>query len=202
MKKIISVLLTLLIFASCNNQLKDVNKNEDLSSKNTITSEQDKSLDNVSEDNKSKPVEKNNENSNKDALFPPYSLKNLEGEEIDNSHYEGKYTLYSFFATWCHYCRDEHKELDHIRKEVKDMDIVLVDVGEDLDVVKQYIDENNIDADVLLDKDSKLAQTIGVPGFPTSILVNKDGKVIFAVNGLLPTDEFTKQLNDAIKKDQ
>lgn len=108
-----------------------------------------------------------------------FTLKNMKGEEVSLSDYKDKYIFINFWAVWCKYCKQEMPELNEFSKEIaKENDAVLlaVDVQEDEKTVQEYIDENGFDMHILMDTEGAIAQKYGVSGYPTTFIINKDGK--------------------------
>ena len=69
----------------------------------------------------------------------------------------------------------------------KNIKLILVDIGETPEEVRQYTQKNKISFDVFLDVQSSLAESYGIIGVPTFVFVSADGK-IKAVEHSLPKD--------------
>jgi len=63
--------------------------------------------------------------------------------------------------------------------------IILIDIGESTQKVRQYINANNISFDVFLDQSEELAREYRVIGVPTFFFLNKEG-IIVAAENILP----------------
>ncbi len=100
---------------------------------------------------------------------------------------KGKKSIVFFWATWCPYCR---KEMAVISKNMPDIQkrgiqFVFVNVGEDPNKVRSFLDKNKIEADVFLDENSEVAAKYRVIGLPTFVYVNKNGVINQIENALV-----------------
>lgn len=123
---------------------------------------------------------------------PDFELKNLQGETVKLSDYKGKVVFLNFWAEWCKYCVQEMPDLNRANEKLKkegNAIILAVDVREDPQKVKEFIEERNLTLPVLLDETGKVAAMYGIQSFPTTYIINPDGTLY---NGILgKTDEKT-----------
>lgn len=129
-------------------------------------------------------------------IVPNFSLENLdiEGENITLEDYRGKYVLINFWATWCTYCKDEMPDLQAFGEENEDLIIIAVNVEESRELVEKYIEEGGYTFNVALDSDGDLAKAYFISSFPTSIFIDRYGKLIGGVQGLMNKDDMEKVL--------
>ncbi|MGO1529206.1 MAG: TlpA family protein disulfide reductase [Senegalia sp. (in: firmicutes)] len=127
---------------------------------------------------------------------PDFTLKTLNGEDASLSDYKGKIVLINFWATWCKYCDEEMPDLEKLYNENKDDLVVLaVDVGEEEEKVRDYIEKGGYTFPVLLDKNSSIAQkNYYVSPYPTSYFIDEDGNLIGAVAGMMTYPQMTQIL--------
>ncbi|MGO1819198.1 MAG: TlpA family protein disulfide reductase [Senegalia sp. (in: firmicutes)] len=127
---------------------------------------------------------------------PDFTLKTLNGEDASLSDYKGKIVLINFWATWCKYCDEEMPDLEKLYNENKDDLVVLaVDVGEEEEKVRDYIEKGGYTFPVLLDKNSSIAQkNYYVSAYPTSYFIDEDGNLIGAVAGMMTYPQMTQIL--------
>ena len=111
---------------------------------------------------------------------PDFTLKNLSGEQRNFSALRSESPAIIFFwTTWCSHCRSQLKELHVSAEQIrnKGISLVLVDLGEDRQKVKQYIEREQIRFEILMDETGEVAGEYGVRGIPTFVYVSKDGIV-------------------------
>jgi peroxiredoxin len=119
---------------------------------------------------------------------PDFKLKTLGGREMTLSEYRaGKKAVVFFWATWCPHCRVALKDLAERRAEFeqKGVSLALVDLGESPEVVRRYMERQEIGLDVFLDETRDSAGDYGVVGLPTFFFVDEAG-IIRSVQHDLP----------------
>lgn len=134
-------------------------------------------------------------------MAPDFTLNDLEGNAVKLSDYKGKIVILNFWAVWCKYCLQEMPDLSALNKELEKENeavILAVDVKESPDTVREYLSANNITLKVLLDEEGSVAETYGVPGYPTTFVLNKDGSLYTYLSGA--TDKETlRTIIDKVK---
>ena len=120
---------------------------------------------------------------------------------------DGKPTYVKFWASWCPICLSGLEDIDNLSKEKKDFEVVTVVspglVGEKKteDFKKWYKSLEYKNIKVLLDEKGELSKILNVRVYPTSVVVNKDGKAEKVLPGHLEKAEikklFSSKMNDA-----
>ena len=106
--------------------------------------------------------------------IPDFSAEDIEGNKVDNSIFkENKVTLVNVWATWCGPCVNELPEIQKVYSELKDQGIGVVGIVADGNDAKDTAKEL-IELDSNLEK--KLISTLR--GFPTSYVVDSEGKIL------------------------
>lgn len=120
-----------------------------------------------------------------------FKLMNLDGNLVSLSDYKGKNVYVNFFATWCPPCRGEMPEIEKISQEYIDQDLVVlaVDLGEDRDIVKSFVEENQYSFKVLLDSDQAVADQYNITSIPVSYFIDKEGNVVKKQVGAMTIDQ-------------
>ena len=129
---------------------------------------------------------------------PKIDLKLLDGQLINNENTKGKVVVFQFTASWCSVCI---KEMPHLEKEVwqrfKDDDFVLigVDLMEDLEVVKEFILNNEVTYPFTIDKDGTFFKSFTLPkaGVTRNIVIDQAGKISFLTR-LYDEKEFAQMI--------
>ena len=120
------------------------------------------------------------DNTNVGKLAPDFTLKNLDGADVNFSNYrDDKRAVIFFWATWCRYCRNELVELSKKKDEYskESIKIFLVNLGEKKEVVNRFVKKKKISFEVLIDPRSSSNKIYDIVGLPTLFFVNKDGVV-------------------------
>nr|WP_295866789.1 TlpA disulfide reductase family protein [uncultured Chitinophaga sp.] len=117
------------------------------------------------------------------------------GQPFTLASLKGKYVLLDFWGSWCGPCRASHPHLKEIYSKYKDKGFEIVGIAEeksdDLEVAKKSwlgaIQSDGMSWIQVLNnynkKDADMVMAYGIDGFPTKILLDKDGKVLFKIVG-------------------
>lgn len=130
-----------------------------------------------------------------------FTLKDLNGNKVSLSDFKGKNVYLNFFATWCPPCRAEMPDIEKVYQKYKDKDFVVlaVDLGEDKDTVKSFIEKNKYNFKVVLDSDQSVAEKYNISAIPVSVFIDKKGNVVAKKVGAMSNGEmelYVKMLVD------
>jgi len=118
---------------------------------------------------------------------PDFSLPDTDGKPHKLSDYRGKVVLLNFWATWCPPCRHEMPSMQVLSQELKDkpFQVLACDQQEDGDTVFSFTGLLNPEPTfpILMDSKSSVSKEYGVPGLPTSFLIDKKGNVAYRAVG-------------------
>lgn len=143
-------------------------------------------------------------------IAPDFTLKDLDGKDVSLSQYKGKAVLINFWATWCDPCRIEIPWLIEMQQKYGDKGFTVLGVAMDEEgksevapfVAKERFDVNGqklpMIYPILLGNDAMADKFGGLLGYPTSILVSRDGKLIKRITGLLTYEEMSKAIESQL----
>lgn len=135
----------------------------------------------------------------KGALAPDFTLKTLDGKDVQLSSLRGKAVLLNFWATWCEPCKIEMPWLVDLQKKYRPQGLEIVGVAMDDSGEKTIADfahKMQVNYTVLVGSEKVAQMYGGLDGLPTSFFLGRDGKVVDTALGLV--SEST--IEDAIKK--
>jgi thiol-disulfide isomerase/thioredoxin len=135
--------------------------------------------------------------------MPDLTLNDLSGKPVQLSDFAGQPVLINAWATWCPPCRAEMPLLNQTYLEHKDEGFVVlaVNAGESQTLVNQFISQSGFSFPVLLDPDSASLSQLGVFSFPTSILVDRDGKVKKIHVGIITPEAMQNEIAPLLELD-
>ena len=109
-----------------------------------------------------------------------FKLKDINGKEVSLSDFKGKNVLINFWATWCPPCKAEMPDLEKLYEENKNSDLVIlaVNLSEDKETIKSFMDKNNYNFHVLMDSNGDVAIKYDIASIPTSFFINKEGAIV------------------------
>lgn len=126
------------------------------------------------------------------TAMPAYTATFLDGSSFDLASQKGSVVLLNLWATWCGPCRFEIPELDKLHRAYQARGFkvigVSVDEGGAADV-KPFVAEQKISYPIVLDPEGKLATILQTTNIPTSVLVDRNGKVIWTHVGPVSTSD-------------
>jgi thiol-disulfide isomerase/thioredoxin len=104
-------------------------------------------------------------------------LSDLAGRPVSLGEYLGRPVWITFWATYCHACQREEPDLRRVYEAHTKGDLVIlaIDVGEDAEVVRQYVDDRDLPWTVFLDLDGSAVAAYGAIGTPTHYFVDRQG---------------------------
>ena len=119
--------------------------------------------------------------SNRMEAAPDFSLMNRNGEMVTLSEFRGQVVLINFWATWCAPCRKEMPYLEQIYQRYERLGVTLlgVNVEDGPEEAKAFLKETPVTFPVLFDTDKTVSSLYGVEAMPTTILVDRQGKIRF-----------------------
>jgi len=109
-----------------------------------------------------------------------FTLQNLTGPMVSLKDFQSKVIFLNFWASWCGPCRIEMPAMELLWQVFQDDDFVVlaVDVKEERDTVSSFIEKNDYTFPVLLDSRGKVANMYDVRAYPTTFLIDGEGKVV------------------------
>ncbi len=110
-----------------------------------------------------------------------FKLKSLAGKEFGLEDFRGKFVLLDFWATWCGPCRRDLPAVEKLHREFHRRGLVVlgIDAGEDAETVHEFLRSSNVSYPILLAAGSAVTESYSVNAFPTVVLIDADGKIVF-----------------------
>ena len=129
--------------------------------------------------------------------LPKLVLSELGGETIElNAVESGKPRVINLWATWCPPCRREMPALEQAQRNQPEVGFVFVNQGEHQAVIEQFLRNEGLKLDnMLIDNKAMLGQLVGSRALPTTLFVDKDGKLVDAHLGELSRASLAAKLN-------
>jgi peroxiredoxin len=118
---------------------------------------------------------------------PDFTLTDLDGKTISLASYKGKAVLLAFWASWCPRCMEELAFLQGIYTGYKN-DLVVVAINQDtknlspahVEKLKAELKEMGLEFPIVLDKEFEAWQKFCINALPTSVILSREGKVVWA----------------------
>lgn len=135
---------------------------------------------------------------------PDFELRDIEGRTVKLGDYTQKIVFINFWTSWCSACKEEllmwAEEGEKMASDPH-VAIISVNVGESEEKVREFMDNNGIDLNVLLDTRQNVAEKYGISAFPTTFILEKGGVVYDIYTTRLSSDEVAEYIYTIKNKD-
>jgi thiol-disulfide isomerase/thioredoxin len=111
---------------------------------------------------------------------PVFAAKAIDGGDVGLAALRGKVVLLDFWATWCVPCKRELPALEKLNTEFRDqgLTVVGVTVGEDRGAVDKFLKTAGVTYPVVpVEEGSPIVAQLSVTGFPTIVLIDREGTI-------------------------
>jgi thiol-disulfide isomerase/thioredoxin len=141
---------------------------------------------------------------------PEMTLKDLDGKDLSLSEYRGKVVLVNFWATWCEPCQVEIPWLIEIQQKYAARGFTVLGIAMDEDgakVVTPWVQKERFDVNgaksqmnypIVIGNDAAADKFGGLLGYPTSVLITRDGKIVKRITGIITPEEITKSIESQL----
>ena len=132
---------------------------------------------------------------------PDFTLTSLDGRKVKLSDFRGKAVLLNFWATWCEPCKIEMPWFIELQKQYGPQGLQVVGIAMDDSGVKEIGDfakKMNVNYPIVIGKESVGDQYGGIPYLPSTFYIDRDGKVIDRIFGLVSRSEIESDVQKAL----
>jgi thiol-disulfide isomerase/thioredoxin len=141
---------------------------------------------------------------------PVVHFKDLEGKDTSLGDYNGKVVLVNFWATWCDPCREEIPWLIDMQRKYADKGFTVLGIAMDEEgkkVVAPYVSNEHFDVNsqkltmnypIVIGNDDIAEKFGGLLGYPTSVLISRDGKQVKRITGIISEAEMSQAIESLL----
>jgi peroxiredoxin len=125
------------------------------------------------------------------APAPQFTLAARGGHDVSLSQYHGQVVMINFWASWCGPCRQEMPLLENIYKRYNKLGFTLlgVNVEPDSKLAEEWLKATPVSFPILYDTQSKVSKLYDVAGMPSTVIIDRSGKLRTLHRGYKPGDE-------------
>ena len=125
------------------------------------------------------------------APAPDFALPSRDGGEVRLSELRGQVVMINFWATWCGPCRQEMSLLQQISARYEPLGFTLlgVNVEPDSAPAKAWLEKVPVTFPILFDRENTVSASFGVEAMPSTVLVDREGRVRHVHRGYKAGDE-------------
>src|ERR1700761_5196930 len=122
-------------------------------------------------------------------MAPDVTFKDLDGKDVSIAGLKGKVVVLNFWATWCDPCREEIPWMIEFQQKYADKGFTLVGAAMDEEgkpVVQPFVQTTTFDVNghpttmnypIVIGNDDLAGKFGGLLGLPTTIVIDRDGKI-------------------------
>lgn len=214
---ILLVIIGIMTFTGYMNGIsKYLNKYTVSSQNKSKQQDNDKNKEEITEESSSEVESSVDESSSEIEELPDifdFTLKDKYGNEHTLSDYKGKVVFLNFWATWCNPCLIEMPHIEEIYKEygLNEDEVIILGVANpsskeypnNNDVPKEeiidFIEEKGYTFPIVFDETGEVYRDYFIRSFPTTFMINKDGKIYGYVSGSLTKDIMVNIINQTLE---
>ena len=114
--------------------------------------------------------------------LPEIHFADDQGHQLTLGDFGGRVVLLNVWATWCVPCRKEMPRLDRLQARLGGKDFLVVALSidrEGVEPVKRFYQELGLEKlAIYVDPSGKGSQALAIPGVPTTLLIDRQGREI------------------------
>jgi peroxiredoxin len=135
---------------------------------------------------------------------PDFTLRSADGPNVRLLEQRGRVVMVNFWATWCGPCRQEMPHLNRLYGKYRDAGFVLLAVNIDEDQAKAIALATRLGLrfPVLLDTDKKVSRLYDLSTMPSTVLIDRDGRMRYVHLGYRDgyEDTYETQIRELLKE--
>lgn len=126
---------------------------------------------------------------------PAYAAMELGGGTLELAELRGKVVLLNVWATWCAPCVREMPALQRLYERLapEGLEVIAVSVDPPFDLenghVQQFVNDLGLTFRILHDATGRIERSFGITGYPTTIVIDREGSIRWKEMGERPWDE-------------
>ncbi|MHA6252536.1 peroxiredoxin family protein [Oceanobacillus sp. CAU 1775] len=126
---------------------------------------------------------------------PDFEVVTLDGEQAKLSDYQGSKVMLNFWATWCPPCRAEMPDMQKLyeKEDVVILAMNMTSTESSVEGVQDFVDEFELTFPILLDE-ADITSTYRVAAYPTTYMIDSNGRTQFITLGAMNYDQMYQQL--------
>jgi thiol-disulfide isomerase/thioredoxin len=114
--------------------------------------------------------------------LPEIRFQDDQGHDLTLADFRGRVVLLNVWATWCVPCREEMPSLDRLQARLGGEDFLVIALSIDrkgVEAVRGFYNEVGVERlAIYLDPSGKGSQGLAIPGVPTTLLINREGREV------------------------
>lgn len=126
-----------------------------------------------------------------------FTLKDMNGVDVELDSFEGKVLIINFWATWCLPCKAEIPDLVALQAKYKDDLVVLgISVDDTAEQIRPYATQYKVNYRMLVgNKREDVQEALGpLMAVPVSVIVDRDGNIALKHTGIATREQLETEI--------
>ncbi len=120
-----------------------------------------------------------------------FNLVSIDGDKVAMADYKGKVLIVDFWGTWCPPCREEIPHFVELHRKYKDDGLAIVGINyensdDPAELIRAFAKDEGILYPCVIGDDATRNLVPNFEGYPTTLFVDRNGKVRLKIVGLHP----------------
>ena len=136
---------------------------------------------------------------------PDFTVWDQDGKQTSLKEIlEGKPAVINFWTSKCPPCKEEMPDFEELYQELKDqVQFIMIDgigcMGETEESGKAYVEEQGFTLPVYYDREMEAVINYGIQAFPTTYILNREGRLVTGSRGMLSKDNLQGLLDEVME---
>lgn len=124
-------------------------------------------------------------------IAPDFTLRSDGQYNLRLSEQKGYIVVIGFWASWCRSCPVQLKALDDLGEKYRDKGVKVwgIALDKEFDDARHYVEKHNLRFTALHDSSVQVSERYDFDDLPTTLVVDRDGKLRLMSEGFNPGDE-------------
>jgi thiol-disulfide isomerase/thioredoxin len=133
-----------------------------------------------------------------------YPILGLDGKSDSLQHYRGHVVLVNLWASWCAPCRSETPALERLYEVDRARGLVVLGInqGESAGAASDFAVQMKLRYPILLDENQAYGRAYAAIGLPTSIVIDRKGRIVRGIDGELTLAQMSDVVDPALRDGQ
>lgn len=135
-----------------------------------------------------------------DPILTSFQLDTLDGSRLGPPDLRGEVVVVDVWATWCKPCVVQAAILEGLHEEYtgRGVSFLALNTGEDLETVREYVEETPFSYPVLLDPEAAVMSAAQLYALPTLLVLDPRGDVSYVSMGLTGASVVRNAIEEAL----
>jgi thiol-disulfide isomerase/thioredoxin len=132
------------------------------------------------------------------SRYAPNFEYSLHGKTHSLSNLQGSVVVLDFWASWCAPCRRSLPEINRLYERYDDVVFLGIN-NEDMLTIRQTRSRMNLNFPMTLDADGSISNLYGVRSIPTTVIIDRHGRVVDVIVGFRDDGSLERSIERALR---